>query len=220
MRRYSLVDQIISRLDKVIIAVASCSSTSSAVSLDSEQTHSSLDTEVVTPLTEAERKHSSVLMRINHSGEVCAQALYLGQALVARDFYMANQLQQAAQEEQTHLRWCKARIQTLGGKTSFLNPLWAMGSFGLGVIAGLVSDKISLSFLAETEQQVSKHLAKHLNEISPNDTISRSILSQMKEDEERHATNAITEGGRPLPSAICFGMSVAAKVMTITARYI
>lgn len=171
-------------------------------------------------LNSTEKAHSAALMRVNHSGEVCAQALYLGQALVARDSNLANELHRAAKEEQIHLRWCKTRIQELGGRTSYLNPLWALGSFGIGVIAGFANDKISLGFLAETENQVSRHLEGHLQEISSKDTISRAIIQQMKEDEEKHALFAITEGGTTLPKSICFGMKAASKIMTVTARYI
>lgn len=226
MRHYSVFDQIISRVDRVLKSIMpSVTDHSSSTSATVDPTHTSssptdLSSTTTSSLTLEERAHSAALMRINHSGEVCAQALYLGQALVARDPTLANQLQQAAKEEETHLRWCKQRIHELNGRTSFLNPLWAIGSFGLGVIAGLANDKISLGFLAETEQQVSLHLENHLKEISSNDEPSRAILTQMREDEERHATFARTEGGIPLPKPICLGMHIASKIMTITTRYI
>ncbi len=164
-------------------------------------------------------RKSAELMRVNHSGEVCAQALYLGQAFVARDKKLAEQLYQAAEEEQTHLQWCKHRLTELQAKPSFLNPVWALGSFGIGIVAGLAGDKISLGFLAETENQVTAHLGKHLNKMPPEDTTSINILKQMQEDEKRHATNAIALGGVALPKPICTLMHLCSKVMTTTARY-
>lgn len=229
MRHYSVFDQIISRVDRVLSSIMPAithitgHSSSSSSHIDPAYPTPKPTTDPdsqATPLTKAEAAHSAALMRINHSGEVCAQALYLGQALVARNQTLANQLQLAAKEEEAHLRWCKERIQTLEGRTSFLNPLWAIGSFGIGVIAGLANDKISLGFLAETEKQVSMHLENHLKEISPNDQPSRAILTQMREDEERHATFALTEGGVSLPKPVCLGMQIASKIMTVTARYI
>lgn len=217
MRHYSLFDQILCRLDKTICSLLTVQN----INFDKDDvSNENPDENINKPLNSVEKAHSAALMRINHSGEVCAQALYLGQALVARNPNLANELHRAAQEEKVHLRWCKTRIKELGGRTSYLNPLWAMGSFGIGVIAGLADDKISLGFLAETEKQVSRHLAGHLKQISPKDIISRGIITQMKEDEEKHALFAITEGGAPLPKSICFGMKIASKVMTVTARYI
>lgn len=163
---------------------------------------------------------SSALMRVNHSGEVCAQALYLGQALITRDPMLEQQLYQAAKEEKDHLRWCANRIAELGGRTSFLNPLWAIGSFGIGIAAGLCGDKISLGFLAETERQVTRHLERHLQEMPPEDKKSREILTKMREDEERHAARAMARGGIELPAAIRRLMSFCSKIMTITTRYI
>lgn len=170
-------------------------------------------------LSVAEQAKSATLMRINHSGEVCAQALYLGQALVARNKELAKQLYQAADEEQTHLKWCQERIIELNGKTSRLNPLWSIGSFGIGVVAGLAGDKISLGFLAETENQVTHHLEKHLNTISPRDTKSIAILEKMRADEQKHATHAIAMGGVALPKPICKIMALCSKIMTTTARF-
>jgi len=200
MRSYSGLDQIIGRFDKFLRVFP-------------KNLHSSLSTSV-------EQKHSAALMRINHSGEVCAQALYLGQALVARDQKLAEQLHQSAKEEQVHLSWCANRIQELGGRRSFLNPIWAVGSFGIGVMAGLWGDKISLGFLAETEEQVTQHLERHLREISVHDKKSQIILIKMQEDEKRHAINALALGGIPLPKPIRHIMYFCSKIMTITARYI
>jgi 3-demethoxyubiquinol 3-hydroxylase len=160
------------------------------------------------------------LMRVNHSGEICAQALYHGQALMARDPELETRLKEAAEEEQSHLDWCEKRILALGGKTSLLNPFWTMGSFGIGAIAGLLGDKISLGFIAETEHQVTAHIDKHLELLPKEDQESREILLKMREDECRHATNAIENGGVPLPFWARSLMAATAKVMTITARYI
>jgi 3-demethoxyubiquinol 3-hydroxylase len=163
---------------------------------------------------------SERLMRINHSGEVCAQALYLGQAYATQNPSLENKLKNAAMEEQIHLSWCKNRINELNGRTSLLNPIWAAGSFGIGVIAGLAGDKISLGFLAETEHQVVRHLDKHLDLLPESDTISREILTKMREDELRHATNALNEGGTQLPKFIRGIMSIVSRIMTTTAKYI
>jgi 3-demethoxyubiquinol 3-hydroxylase len=147
------------------------------------------------PLTEEERKHAAALMRINHVGEVCAQALYSGQALVSRDPANVEALKQASREEVDHLAWCEQRITELGGRKSLLNPLWYGASFGLGVTAGLLGDKWNLGFLAETEHQVSAHLHSHLHELPAQDHASRAIVAQMKTDEEQHAQTAEQLGG-------------------------
>jgi len=208
MRVYNPIDQGIRRFDKLLKALlpekADCS------------VFPFVDN---TMLSAAERQHSAKLMRINHSGEICAQALYLGQALTARGQDLADQLSLAAKEEQDHLNWCKTRIEELGGRPSFLNPLWRLGSFIIGSTAGLMGDKISLGFLAETEQQVSRHLDKHLEEMSLNDEKSRAILAQMQLDEQKHATNALTLGGIPFPKPARAIMSALSKVMTCTTRF-
>lgn len=170
-----------------------------------------------TSLTEAERKQAIAMLRVNHSGEVCAQALYQGQALMSRSSPQYHSLLEAAAEENDHLNWCKQRLQELHGSSSFLNPLWYAGSFTIGMIAGAAGDKISLGFLAETEYQVTEHLEKHLRHISPNDLRSRSILEQMRTDELQHATKAVAAGAVELPGYIKFAMRCTAKVMTVTA---
>jgi ubiquinone biosynthesis monooxygenase Coq7 len=170
-------------------------------------------------LKEADRKRSLNFMRVNHSGEVAAQALYLGQAMVARDPNLSKILKKSALEEKDHLRWCKERIIALGGRTSYFNPLWAMGSFMIGTTAGLFSDKISLGFLAETEHQVMHHLDNHLNCLSINDLDSRAILTQMRQDEEDHAKTAMDEGGAPLPRPVQGFMRFTAKIMTSLSFY-
>jgi ubiquinone biosynthesis monooxygenase Coq7 len=153
------------------------------------------------PLNDEEKQHAAALMRINHVGEVCAQALYSGQALVSRDTTIVNALKQAAVEETDHLAWCEARIEELGGHKSLLNPLWYVGSFGLGVTAGLLGDRWNLGFLAETEKQVEAHLASHLDLLSPADNKTRKIVEQMQSDEREHASTAEQLGGIPLPPA-------------------
>lgn len=171
-------------------------------------------------LTETERLESIKMMRINHSGEICAQALYQGQALMARSETQYKNLLQAAAEETAHLRWCKQRLQELNGRTSLLNPIWYAGSYAIGVAAGMVGDKISLGFLAETEYQVTAHLETHLRKLAPNDHKSRAILQKMREDELKHATKAVQDGGIELPLPIKLLMRCAAKVLTTAAARI
>lgn len=171
-------------------------------------------------LSEHERKHAAALMRVNHVGEVCAQALYTGQALVSRDPSHVEALKQASREEVDHLAWCEKRIHELGGRKSLLNPLWFGASFGLGVTAGLLGDKWNLGFLAETEHQVSAHLNSHLQQLPAEDHASRAIVKQMKQDEEQHAATAEQLGGANLPGPVKLAMRLASKVMTQTAYHI
>jgi len=169
-----------------------------------------------TTLSESEKHHSAALMRINHSGEVCAQALYNGQALTARNPATEAALRQASQEETEHLAWCEKRIRELGGRKSLLDPVWYAGSFTLGALAGALGDKWNLGFLAETEHQVGKHIENHLSRLPAGDEKSRAILQQMKEDEARHATTALDHGGAALPAPVRIAMQLASKVMTHT----
>ena len=173
-----------------------------------------------TDLSAEEKRHALGLMRINHCGEVCAQALYNGQSLTAKNPQIVEALQQASKEETEHLAWCEKRIHTLGGHTSLLNPLWYAGSFTLGAIAGAIGDKWNLGFLAETEHQVGAHLDKHLHELPANDEKSRAILEQMKTDEAHHADTAISLGGAKLPAPIKSAMKQMSKVMTSTTYYL
>ena len=173
-----------------------------------------------TDLSAEEKRHALGLMRINHCGEVCAQALYNGQSLTAKNPQIVEALQQASKEETEHLAWCEKRIHTLGGHTSLLNPLWYAGSFTLGAIAGAIGDKWNLGFLAETEHQVGAHLDKHLHELPANDEKSRAILEQMKTDEAQHADTAISLGGAELPAPIKSAMKQMSKVMTSTTYYL
>ena len=173
-----------------------------------------------TDLSAEEKRHALGLMRVNHCGEVCAQALYNGQALTAKNPQIVDALQQASKEETEHLAWCEKRIHALGGHTSLLNPLWYAGSFTLGAIAGAIGDKWNLGFLAETEHQVGAHLEKHLHELPASDEKSRAILQQMKTDEAQHADTAIGLGGAELPAPIKDAMKHMSKVMTSTTYYL
>ncbi|WQN29169.1 2-polyprenyl-3-methyl-6-methoxy-1,4-benzoquinone monooxygenase [Stutzerimonas stutzeri] len=167
-----------------------------------------------TELSESETRHVAGLMRINHTGEVCAQALYQGQALTARLPQVRQAMEQAADEEIDHLAWCEQRIRQLGSHTSVLNPIFYGLSFGIGASAGLISDRISLGFVAATEDQVCKHLDDHLGQLPAGDEKSRAILEQMREDEAQHSTAAIEAGGLRFPAPVNFGMSLVSKVMT------
>lgn len=173
-----------------------------------------------TELSADEKRHIVGLMRINHCGEVCAQALYNGQALTAKNPQTVQALQQASKEETEHLAWCEKRIQELGGHTSFLNPLWYAGSFTLGAIAGAIGDKWNLGFLAETERQVGAHLDKHLQDLPAGDDKSRAILEQMKIDEAEHADTAVRLGGAELPKPVKAAMKQMSKVMTSTTYHL
>ena len=165
-------------------------------------------------LDDAQRQHVAGLMRVNHCGEICAQALYQGQALTSRDPAIRDALRQAADEETEHLAWTAARISELGGRQSLLNPLWYAGSLSLGVAAGLLGDKWNLGFLAETERQVEAHLDGHLAEIPEDDVRSRAIVDQMRLDEIQHAETAVAHGAAELPPPIKGAMRLMAKVMT------
>lgn len=171
-------------------------------------------------LSAEEKRHALGLMRVNHCGEVCAQALYNGQSLTAKNPQIVDALQQASKEETEHLAWCEKRIHELGGHTSLLNPIWYAGSFTLGAIAGAIGDKWNLGFLAETEHQVGAHLEKHLHELPASDEKSRAILEQMKTDEAQHADTAIGLGGAELPAPIKAAMKQMSKVMTSTTYYL
>ena len=168
-------------------------------------------------LDEAARRHSAGLMRVNHVGEVCAQALYFGQAAVARDDALRAQMLAAAAEETDHLAWCGERLAELGSRASFLNPLWYAGAYAIGAAAGAIGDRLSLGFVVETERQVEAHLGEHLETLPAGDQRSRAIVRRMKEDEARHAEHALAAGARPLPSPIPTLMRAASKVMKAVA---
>lgn len=165
-------------------------------------------------LSDAERQHVAALMRVNHCGEICAQALYQGQALTARDPQVRRELDQAAREETEHLNWTEARIGELGGRKSALNPLWYAGAFTIGAAAGRAGDAWSLGFLAETERQVEGHLEGHKARLPRQDRRSWEILEQMKQDEMRHAATARACGARELPLAAKLAMKLSSRVMT------
>lgn len=173
-----------------------------------------------TPLTQSQKQHIAGLMRVNHAGEVSAQALYQGQAFAAQNQMLKKHLQTAADEEVDHLAWCEQRLSELDGSTSFLNPLWYGGSFLIGILAGLAGDKISLGFLAETERQVTQHLQRHLSEIPSNELKTRAILKQMVIDEANHAQSATAQGGSLLPKAIRVMMHWSSKVLTFSSYYL
>ncbi len=171
-----------------------------------------------TLLDDAERKLSGALMRVNHVGEVCAQALYQSQALATQDSALRTHFEQAAREEIDHLAWTQQRLQELGDRPSLLNPLWYGGAFALGLLMGRISDRNSLGFVVETERQVEAHLHSHLERLPAQDSTSRAIVQQMKEDEQHHAEQALAAGAAPLPAPVQTLMRLAAKVMTTVAH--
>ncbi len=171
-----------------------------------------------TELTTAEKAHAGALMRVNHVGEVCAQALYTAQAFATQNDALRKHFAQASAEETDHLAWTAQRLDELGARPSLLNPLWYAGAFGLGLIAGRLGDKVSLGFVVETENQVEAHLQSHLTLLPDNDHASRAIVAQMKDDEARHALEAKEAGAMELPGPVKGLMRVAAKVMTTVAH--
>ncbi len=173
------------------------------------------------PLTESQKAEAAALMRVNHVGEVCAQALYTAQALATKDHALRQHLTTACDEETDHLAWCEQRLHELGGRTSLLNPLWYAGAFGIGYAAAkLGGDRMSLGFVVETERQVEAHLESHLGLLPANDGPSRAIVAQMKVDEAQHAKDALAAGAAELPAPFKAMMQVAAKVMTTVAHRI
>ncbi|QPF72523.1 2-polyprenyl-3-methyl-6-methoxy-1,4-benzoquinone monooxygenase [Roseateles sp. DAIF2] len=177
-------------------------------------------TEATPALAREEQQLSGALMRVNHVGEICAQALYQSQALVCRDAGLREHFLHAAREEEDHLAWTRERLDQLNSHVSRLSPLWWGGAFAFGTLAGLAGDKLSLGFVVETERQVEEHLAGHLDRLPAEDHASRAIVAQMKEDEARHADEALAAGAQELPAPIKGLMRLAAKVMTVTAHRI
>ncbi|PHS68193.1 MAG: demethoxyubiquinone hydroxylase family protein [Methylophaga sp.] len=206
IRQHSLIDNIIVECDKAIRTIIGKPDTT----IRSVPGHDLAETN----LTSAEQILSMRLMRVNHSGEVAAQALYQGQALTATLPEVRQAMEQAALEENDHLTWCQQRVEYLDSHTSILTPLWYIGSFTIGAIAGRVGDKWSLGFVAETEKQVVEHIDEHLAKISPDDHKSRAILEQMKIDELHHCTVAQEAGASELPKPIKMAMGLMSKVMT------
>jgi ubiquinone biosynthesis monooxygenase Coq7 len=173
-----------------------------------------------TRLDSRERRHAAALMRVNHVGEVCAQALYTAQGLVTRDPALRAHFERAAAEETDHLAWTADRLAELGDRPSLLNPFWYAGAFGLGLLAGRFGDRVSLGFVVETERQVEAHLESHLDRLPATDHASRAIVVQMKDDEAAHAARALDAGAAELPLPAKAMMRVAAKIMTTTAHYV
>jgi 3-demethoxyubiquinol 3-hydroxylase len=211
MRQLDRIDRLLAGLDSGLKTIGG-SAAARRTSPGNGQTAQALSPE--------EAALSGALMRVNHVGEVCAQALYSAQALTTRNPSLQTQLLQAAQEEEDHLAWTAQRLRELDARPSWLNPLWWGGAFGIGLAAGLAGDKWSLGFVVETERQVEAHLAEHLDRLPATDTVSRAVVAQMKVDEATHASWAESAGAHPLPAPIKGLMRLAARVMTGTAHHI
>ena len=205
----SPIDRLIIEFDTALRSVVGGANAQRPIPDSEQSTKSVLDAQ--------ERKHSAGLMRVNHVGEVCAQALYQSQKLVARNPQIQEMLSHSGQEEMDHLAWCETRLQELGSHTSYLNPFWYAGSFAIGLAAGLAGDKWSLGFVAETEKQVENHLESHLEKLPLEDHRSRAIVEQMRVDEIEHGQAAVQAGGAVLPEPIQKMMQAMSKVMTKTA---
>jgi len=208
-RRISPIDTIISNFDQGLRTVFGKPDITERPNPADSAQHNTLD--------EKEKKHAAGLMRVNHAGEVAAQALYQGQALTARNKATKAQMQRSAQEEFDHLDWCEKRVKALDSHTSYLNPLWYAGSLTIGAAAGLVGDKWSLGFVVETENQVGKHLKEHLDALPEKDEKSRAVLQQMDIDEAEHAVKAQEAGAAELPPPVKLLMKATSKIMTKTA---
>ena len=205
----SLIDRFISEFDTALRSVVG--------GAHAHRSMPGLDKQSTALLDSKQREHAAGLMRVNHVGEVCAQALYQSQKLVARNPEIRQMLDHSGQEEMDHLAWCETRLQELGSHTSYLNPIWYVGSFAIGLAAGLAGDKWSLGFVAETEKQVENHLERHLQKLPVEDDRSRAIVEQMRIDEIEHGQAAIVAGGAVLPESIQKVMQAMSKVMTATA---
>jgi ubiquinone biosynthesis monooxygenase Coq7 len=208
LRRLTLADRLIQEVDRGLRSVAA--SNVSARPFPDEGVAETVDDPTA-------RRHAAGLMRVNHAGEIAAQALYHGQALTARNPVVREQLLQAARDETDHLAWCEKRVRELDSRTSLLAPLWYAGSFAIGALAGIAGDRTSLGFVIETERQVVEHLESHLHKLPPDDERSRRIVAQMQADEDRHASEASTSGGGILPRPIRELMRRTARIMTATA---
>ena len=207
-RRLSLLDKLITEVDSVMRTVTNRGNSAGRPSPSEGHTDAEL--------SEQERRHVAGLMRVNHTGEVCAQALYQGQALTAKLPTVREEMQQAATEEVDHLVWCEQRLRELGSHTSYLNPAWYGMSFAMGAIAGAIGDKVSLGFVAATEERVCNHLRDHLQQLPDEDRKSQLILQQMLEDEQRHGENALDAGGTEFPGPVKDAMTTVSQVMTRT----
>ena len=211
MIEYVSADTLITALDRALRAIVSVAP---SVPLPDAALRTTPE------LTPDEKREAAALMRVNHVGEVCAQALYHGQAMTTDTPAVRAQLERAAGEEGAHLAWTAARIAELGGRVSLLNPLWYAGAFALGAIAGRMGDRVSLGFVAETERQVEQHLEGHLGRLPPGDTRSRAIVEAMQADEVRHGREAMAAGGAVLPLPARLAMKAMARVMTRTAYWL
>jgi ubiquinone biosynthesis monooxygenase Coq7 len=211
-RRYSPLDRLVMNFDQALRTLA-------GKPLVTGRRNPAPDCEDAT-LGEAQKTESMRLMRVNHAGEVAAQALYQGQALTARLENVRSRMERAAEEENDHLDWCDQRVTELGGHVSYLNPLWYLGSFAIGAAAGVVGDKWSLGFVAETEKQVIRHLDGHLQRIAEQDRKSRAIIEQMKIDEAHHGAEAKRAGGADLPQPVQRAMAFVSALMTGTAYWL
>lgn len=211
-RNYTLFDKLIEGFDQTLRTLTNTGITTGRPN-PATTTHDK-------PLTLQEQKHSAALMRINHAGEVCAQALYQGQALTAHSDQVREKMTQSAIEENDHLDWCNQRLKELNSHNSYLNPFWYFGSFAIGALAGMIGDKWSLGFVAETEHQVVKHLDKHLQKLPVSDEKSRKILQQMRTDELHHAAVAEDTGAAELPMVIRQVMRSMSRIMTTAAYWV
>ena len=211
-RYYTPVDALLINLDQAVRTLIGRPVTTGRPRPDADA-----PTEGLLP---TEQRLASRLMRVNHTGEVCAQALYQGQALTAQLDTVRDRMEQAASEENDHLAWCEARLKELDSYPSVLNPLFYVGAFAIGALAGKIGDRWSLGFVAETEHQVVQHLDSHLGRLPARDQASRAILEQMKEDEARHATHALIAGGARLPLPVRLLMKGASKIMTKTTYWV
>ena len=209
----SMFDQLIGHFDTVL---RTCAGTP----MDASRANPAEALNDATADDRAARERAARLMRVNHAGEVSAQALYHGQALTARDPAVRDAMHESAREEADHLAWCGERLDELGSRVSVLNPVWYAGSFGIGALAGVFGDKVSLGFIAETERQVVHHLERHLDALPEDDVRSRAILGQMREDEAHHAEAAVDAGGVPLPAPVKTVMGLVSKVMTRAAYWL
>src|SRR6185295_2863879 len=199
------VDGLIAQVDRALRTVSSIADASRA---------SPAEAFPEAELTELDRRHAAALMRVNHVGEVCAQALYQGQALTARDPHARQALERAAREEEDHLAWSAQRVAELGGRTSLLNPLWYAGSFAIGAIAGALGDRWNLGFLAETERQVEEHLSGHLARLPAEDVRTKAVVEAMRGDEARHRDTALALGAAELPRPVKRAMRLGSGLMT------
>jgi 3-demethoxyubiquinol 3-hydroxylase len=209
-----------SRVDRILACADNALRTLSGAHVASRRCPGVAADEAQAALPPTERQLSGALMRVNHVGEICAQALYHAQTLATPDGRLQRQFEAAAKEESDHLAWTRRRLQELGDRPSLLNPLWYAGAFGIGLLAGSLGQGVSLGFVAETERQVERHLQSHLSRLPADDHASRAIVRQMAEEEARHAADALRAGGTELPAPVKLAMRLAAKVMTTTAHHV